>query len=213
MASKKSSKKTKGSVGFLYGGTIKIGSAFMYYSDSIDPSDEIQKYLKYYGSNVQSRYIKCETPKVIYESILEKLKEDDSILFDSLVSCHTSSLVTIIKEVAQVNQAHKFKRKVVEDEDEDENDDEDEDEEEVEEEEKVVSKSSKKTDKKAEEKKVVKKVVKKSKGPAKKSKDESDEELSEEDDSSDEESEVEEIKEVKVEKKKNTKETKVKGKK
>merc|ERR1712046_200257 len=100
-------------------------------------------------------YIKCETPKVIYESILEKLKEDDSILFDSLVSCHTSSLVTIIKEVAQVNQAHKFKRKVVEDEDEDE------DEEEVEEEEKVVSKSSKKTDKKAEEKKVEKKVVKK----------------------------------------------------
>merc|ERR1712046_324273 len=156
-----------------------------YYSDSVDPSDEIQKYLKYYGSNVQSRYIKCETPKVIYESILEKLKEDDSILFDSLVSCHTSSLVTIIKEVTQVNQARKFKRKVVEDEDEDDDEDE-----------KVVSKSSKKTDKKAEEKKVEKKVVKKSKGPAKKSKDESDEELSEEDDSSDEESEVEEIKEV-----------------
>ena len=209
--SKKSSKKTKGSVGFLYNGTIKIGSAFMYYSDSVDPGTEIQKYYKYYGSNVQSRYIKCENPKEVYESILKKINEDDNLLSESLVSCHTASLVTIIKEVAKVNQAHKYKKKEVEDEEDEEDEDDEEEDDDLPPPPPVKNSKGKK---KTEEKKVEKKVEKKSKGPAKKSKDESDEELSEEDESSDEEDEeVEEVKEVKVQKKKNTKETKVKGKK
>ena len=178
---RKSSKATKGSVGFIHGGTFRQGLFRIFKSDDKDPSETLAEFHEYYGQKLSGRYVNVESVDDIYEKFLEHYQKEKVSGTESVFKTSTmKSVCDTLKEIAEVSKCHLIKSESSEEGEEVE--------EEVEEKEEKETKSSKtsktsKTSKKEEVKQTSSKKAKK---------DESEDEQQSESEHSDHESEEEE---------------------
>lgn len=103
--STKKSTTQKGSVAFLYGGMLKTGCARVFWTDSKDPTDTVKDHRDNYGPDVNCRYVNCEDAEKVYTKVLKNV--GDKVLWGSTVLFHATNLINLIKEVADVKQAHR----------------------------------------------------------------------------------------------------------
>jgi hypothetical protein len=101
--SKTSKKAVKGSVGFLYGGMLKSGTARYFWTDDKDPEDTAAEYRTHYGPNVSCRYVNCENAENVYEKALKELGDEAN---GSCVNGFVNTLIKELKEVAGVKTSH-----------------------------------------------------------------------------------------------------------
>jgi hypothetical protein len=75
MASK--SKSNKGSVGFAYGGVMKLNTSFVFKSTKKEPSDIQSDLVQYYGPGITLKYVNVEEAKLdeIFKEFQTKLAE------------------------------------------------------------------------------------------------------------------------------------------
>jgi len=176
------------------GGVLKQGHIRLVSSDSSDPEEVIQEYVKYYGESVKLKYVPVENASDYLEKFAEKLVENDdkSRLDDNFFHFGSVDAATILREVTDAKAAKQFSMKKKDDGDDDKSGDEDD--------KKSSKKSSKKKDEDEDEddKKPAKKSTKKSS----KKKDESEDE---EKDKSEDEDEKKSKKSTKKSSKKNNK--------
>jgi hypothetical protein len=110
--SNKSSKSEKGCVGFVAGGVLKQGHIRIISSDSNDPEEVIQEYVKYYGESVKLKFVPVENPSDYLEKFAEKLVENDdkSRLDDNFFHFGSVDAATILREVTDAKSAKQFSR-------------------------------------------------------------------------------------------------------
>jgi hypothetical protein len=119
--SNKSSKSEKGCVGFVSGGVLKQGHIRLISSDSCDPEEVIQEYVKYYGDSVKLKYVPVENASDYLEKFAEKLEESDdkSRLDENFFHFGSVDAATILREVTDAKSAKKYSVKKKGDDDED----------------------------------------------------------------------------------------------
>jgi hypothetical protein len=117
--SNKSSKSEKGCVGFVSGGVLKQGHIRLISSDSCDPEEVIQEYVKYYGDSVKLKYVPVENASDYLEKFAEKLEESDdkSRLDENFFHFGSVDAATILREVTDAKSAKKYSVKKNDDDD------------------------------------------------------------------------------------------------
>jgi len=142
--SSKSNKSEKGCVGFVSGGVLKQGHIRLVSSDSCDPEEVIQEYVKYYGESVKLKYVPVENASDYLEKFAEKLVENDdkSRLDDHFFHFGSVDAATILREVTDAKAAKQYSMKKKDDDDEKSGDEDDK---------KPAKKSTKKSSKKKDE--------------------------------------------------------------
>jgi cobalamin biosynthesis protein CobT len=137
--SHKSTKATKGSVGFIHGGTFRQGLFRIFKSDDKDPSETLAEFHQYYGQKLSGRYVNVESVDEIYEKFLEHYQKEKVNGTETVFKTSTmKSVCDTLKDIAEVSKCHLIKS------DSSEEGDEAEEAEETEEKETKSSKSSKK---------------------------------------------------------------------
>jgi len=104
----KSSKGSKGSVGFVYGGTFRQGLMCVFKSDDKEPT--IDDLTKYYGSSLNGRYINVENVDEIYQSFLDAYS--DSLIKGTETVFKSSTIKDVsnkLKELGEVTKCHLIK--------------------------------------------------------------------------------------------------------
>jgi hypothetical protein len=141
---RKSSKATKGSVGFIHGGTFRQGLFRIFKSDDKDPSETLTEFHEYYGQKLSGRYVNVESVDEIYEKFLEHYEKEKVNGTETVFKTSTmKSVCDTLKEIAEVSKCHLIKSDSSEEGDDAEEGEEAEEKEEKEEKETKSSKSSK----------------------------------------------------------------------
>ena len=111
--SSKSNKSEKGCVGFVSGGVLKQGHIRLVSSDSCDPEEVIQEYVKYYGESVKLKYVPVENASDYLEKFAEKLVENDdkSRLDDHFFHFGSVDAASILREVTDAKAAKQYSMK------------------------------------------------------------------------------------------------------
>ncbi len=112
----KTSKGSKGSVGFVYGGTFRQGLMCVFKSDDKEPN--IEELTKYYGSSLNGRYINVENVDDIYQSLLDAYS--DSLIKGTETVFKSSTIKDVsnkLKELGEVTKCHLIKSESSKDED------------------------------------------------------------------------------------------------
>ena len=104
---KSKAKKTKGSVGFAYGGVLKTGAACIFSSSSPKPEEEFEALKDHYGKYISGRYVSCENQDTHFEKLQSKLEDCDQG-GKNVYNSHSSTLVTLIKEITGEKTAPKL---------------------------------------------------------------------------------------------------------
>jgi hypothetical protein len=139
---RKSTKATKGSVGFIHGGTFRQGLFRIFKSDDKDPAETLSELHNYYGQKLSGRYVNVESVDEIYEKFVEHYEKEKVNGTETVFKTSTmKSVCDTLKEIAEVSKCHLIKTDSSEDGDDAE---EAEEAEEKEEKETKSSKSSKK---------------------------------------------------------------------
>jgi hypothetical protein len=111
--SRKSTKATKGSVGFIHGGTFRQGLFRIFKSDEKDPADTLAEFHEYYGQKLSGRYVNVESVDDIYEKFLEHyekehsdLSKTDIAMLNNLRGWFLSSDHEFLKTVSELMLSH-----------------------------------------------------------------------------------------------------------
>ena len=108
--SRKSSKATKGSVGFIHGGTFRQGLFRIFKSDDKDPSETLTEFHEYYGQKLSGRYVNVESVDEIYEKFLEHYEKEKVNGTETVFKTSTmKSVCDTLKEIAEVSKCHLIK--------------------------------------------------------------------------------------------------------
>jgi hypothetical protein len=105
----KSKKQAKTCVGFLYGGTMKGGNAYVFQVDELKPEDFHEEHKKYFGNLVVCKYVQCEDAETVFENFKDKY--EDHHVNDCLYSFSASGGSSVLKEISGANSCKKLAEK------------------------------------------------------------------------------------------------------
>jgi hypothetical protein len=99
----------KGCVGYFYGGVLKVGSAWVFSSESEDPQSVYDEARTYLGRYTTCKYVVCENASDVFEKLKEEIS--DAHDFGSVYLIHSSTLFDKLKEVSGVDRCKNLKEK------------------------------------------------------------------------------------------------------
>jgi len=144
MPSKSSkSSKSKGCVGLVFGGVLKVSTVRVFYCDESEPSEFASNLTDYYGDSFDIKFVQVEDQSDVYEKYLESFDSDERVGETPLFKVSISEASKKLKELSGAKACKSFtlkKKEKSKDEDEHQKSEQSD----VEEEEKPKKKSDKK---------------------------------------------------------------------
>lgn len=109
-APKKAPAPVKGVVGFMYGGVLRVGTAWLFSADAESEVTQIYEDSRsYLGRYITCKYVLTENSS----DVLDKLKEEISEQHDygNLYTCYSAALMDKLKEVSGVERCKNIREK------------------------------------------------------------------------------------------------------
>lgn len=112
MPSKSSkSTKSKGCVGLVFGGVLKVSTVRAFYCDESEPSEFATKLTDYYGDSFDIKFVQVENQSDVYEKFLESFESDERVAETPLFKVSISEASNALKKVSGAKACKSFSLK------------------------------------------------------------------------------------------------------
>ena len=100
---------TKGFVGVIYRGQLRVSACCLFYTEGITPEEIHIDAQKMYGKSVMLKYVECEDVEEVFEKVSDKCKDFHDC--GNIYSTNASTMLDHIKTESKVTRARTFSTK------------------------------------------------------------------------------------------------------
>jgi hypothetical protein len=105
---KKSTAPVKGAVGFMYGGVLRVGTAWLFSVEAEADANPLYKESRnYLGRHITCKYVLTENSSEVLDKLKEEISEQHD--FGNLYTCYSAALMEKLKEISGVDRCKQIK--------------------------------------------------------------------------------------------------------